>query len=115
VLSPAIGLVVTVTGAIAEAIVAGLMPASRHQDHTTSLSACRCIRLTHQKRPPPPALNVRDDRETPLVIEHGMTGILPVILASDQPQRPRLINTAGKSSAAVEIVSSDEQLLRPAT
>jgi hypothetical protein len=39
VLSPEIGLFVTVAGAIAEAIVASVMPASRHQDHTTSPSA----------------------------------------------------------------------------
>jgi hypothetical protein len=39
VLSPAIGLLVTVAGANASSIVANLMSASRHQDHTTSPSA----------------------------------------------------------------------------
>ena len=48
-------------------IVAYLISASGYQDHTTSPSACWCIRLPHQKRPPHPAPNVRDDRETPLV------------------------------------------------
>ncbi|SHN79164.1 hypothetical protein SAMN05444170_3934 [Bradyrhizobium erythrophlei] len=38
VLSPEIGLVVSVPGAM-RSIVTGLMPASRHQDHTTSPSA----------------------------------------------------------------------------
>ena len=45
---------------------ANLTPASGRQDHTTSPSARWCIRLAHQKRPPHPAPNVRDDRETPL-------------------------------------------------
>jgi hypothetical protein len=45
------------------------MPASRHQDHTTSPSANLHIRLMRRLRPPPPAPNVRDDRETPLCSE----------------------------------------------
>jgi hypothetical protein len=68
VLSPVIGRFVTVAGAIAEAIVASLMPASRHQDHTTSPSASQRIRLVHCPRPSLPAPNVRDDRETPLLM-----------------------------------------------
>ena len=36
-------------------IVDNLTPASGRQDHTTSPSACWCIRLAHQKRPPHPA------------------------------------------------------------
>jgi len=43
-----------------------LTPASGRQDHTTSPSALRAFRLEASKRPPHPALNVRDDRETPL-------------------------------------------------
>jgi hypothetical protein len=54
-LSLVIGLCVTIPGAIAKAIVTALMPASRHQDHTTSPSACLCIRQPHRKRRPHPA------------------------------------------------------------
>ena len=92
-------------------IAADLISASRYQDATTSPSACQCIRLTHQKRPPLPAPNVRDDRETPLFIEHGMAGIVPVIWGGDQPRGLRPINATGKSGAAAEMLSSDEQLL----
>jgi hypothetical protein len=31
-----------------------------------------CVRLSHHKRPPHPAPNVRDDRETPLLKGHGI-------------------------------------------
>jgi len=48
-------------------IVADLMPASRHQNHTASPSAGPRIRLMRRPRPPHPAPNVRDDRDTPLV------------------------------------------------
>jgi hypothetical protein len=72
-----------------------LMPASRHQDHTTSPSATArlrqkaspgkgAVRPSAPSRPPLPAPNVRDDRETSLFIEHGMVGILPVIWGGDQ-------------------------------
>ena len=37
------------------------------QDHTTSPSAISAVRLSEHARPPHPAPNVRDDRETPLV------------------------------------------------
>src|SRR5690348_18490981 len=37
------------------------MPASRHQDHTTSPSAFDAFVFSHGKRPPRPAPNVRDD------------------------------------------------------
>jgi hypothetical protein len=66
VLSPAIGLFVTVAGANASSIVTNLMSASRHQDHTTSPSAQSAARPAAQERPSHPAPNVRDDRETPL-------------------------------------------------
>src|SRR3984893_3216885 len=39
----------------AEFASADLTPASRHQDHTTSPSACRCSRQQHHPRPPHPA------------------------------------------------------------
>jgi hypothetical protein len=50
-----------------EAIVVELTSASRCQDHAALPSACWRIRLAHQKRPPHPAPNVRDDRDTPLL------------------------------------------------
>jgi hypothetical protein len=49
----------------------------------------------------------------PSLIGHGIAGILPLILAADQLHGLRPINTTGKSGATAEIVSSDEQLLRP--
>src|SRR6266481_6299957 len=46
---------------------ATLAPASERQDHTTSPSAAAGVRLIALPRPPHPALNVRDDRDPPLV------------------------------------------------
>jgi hypothetical protein len=47
-------------------LLRNLMPASGHQDHTTSPSAsCRSSHGT--RRPPHPASYVRDDRDTPLL------------------------------------------------
>jgi hypothetical protein len=91
------------------------MPASRHQDHTTLPSTSRAFVLSRPKRPPPPAPNVRDDRETPLFIGHGIRQILPVIWEDDQHAWLRPISTTGKSAVTAEIVSSDRQLLGPAT
>ena len=45
-----------------------LVPASGHQDHTTSPSAMVAARLAASLRPSHPALNVRDDREAPLLV-----------------------------------------------
>jgi len=50
----------------AELSPANLTPASGRQDHTTSPSASKRRSSSAQKRPPHPAPNVRDDRETPL-------------------------------------------------
>ena len=47
-------------------IVARLISASGYRDHTTSPSAENPVRLIGRGRPPHPAPNVRDDRETPL-------------------------------------------------
>jgi hypothetical protein len=47
------------------------MPASRHQDHTTSPSASMRFVLPHRERPSHPASNVRDDRDTPLLVGAG--------------------------------------------
>jgi hypothetical protein len=62
----------------------GLISASRYQNHTTSPSAYRCVRLTHPKRPSHPAPNVRDDRETPLLIRRRTREEEPLICPSTQ-------------------------------
>jgi hypothetical protein len=48
-------------------LLKNLTPASGRQDHTTSPSASSAFRLAASRRPPHPAPNVRDDRETPLI------------------------------------------------
>jgi hypothetical protein len=58
-----------------------LIPASGYQDATTSPSAFACVRLSHGKRPPHPAPNVRDDRETPLCSGARDAGLMDVIWA----------------------------------
>ena len=63
-LSPVIGL--SCHRHLAELPPQDLTPASRRQDHTTSPSAGPRSRQQHRLRPPHPASNVRDDRETPL-------------------------------------------------
>jgi hypothetical protein len=69
-------------------------------------------RLAHQKRPPHPSPTFVTIAKRPSLIGLGMGGILPVILATDQPRGLRPINATGKSGAPAEIVSSDEQLLQ---
>jgi hypothetical protein len=54
-----------------ESIAARLISASRYQDHTTSPSAPVRFVTARRKRPSHPALNVRDDREAPLLEERG--------------------------------------------
>jgi hypothetical protein len=46
-------------------VFANLAPASGRQNHTTSPSASDAARLASSKRPPHPALNVRDDAYAP--------------------------------------------------
>ena len=58
--------VVTIAGHDAEAIVACLTPASGRQDHDFAVRFARA-RLVAPKRPPHPVLDVRDDREPPLL------------------------------------------------
>ena len=72
-----------------------LTPASGRQDHTTSPSASAALVSAPPKRPPHPAPNVRDDRDTPL-LRDGMPGMLPVIWGWDQGRRMRQIGTTGK-------------------
>ena len=69
------------------------------------------VRLCAPKASTASPPNVRDDRETPLLIGHGMAGILPVIWEGDQSRDLRRIGTTGRSGVRAEIVSSEEQLL----
>ena len=71
VLSPVIGLCCHRFRHDAEASMPE-MPASRHQDHTTSPSASMRFVLAHRERPSHPAPNVRDDRDTPLLVGCGL-------------------------------------------
>jgi hypothetical protein len=57
-------------------------------------------RLLRASRPPLPAPNVRDDRETPLLIGHRMREVVLLICATAQPCCLRQINTTGKSGGA---------------
>jgi hypothetical protein len=52
-----------------------LTPASGRQDHTTSPSASYALSSSRSWRPPHPALHVRDDRDTPLLMRGGTAGI----------------------------------------
>ena len=83
-LSPEIGLFCLRRKPQCVSIVARLMPASRHQDHTTSPSASNALRPAHRQRPPHPAPNVRDDRDTPLVKGRETGEEVPVICPTAQ-------------------------------
>jgi hypothetical protein len=123
VISPVIGRYVTVAGAIAEAIVANVMPASRHQDHTTSPSASPVFakRLRRAKAPfvfrrlrvHRISPNVRDDGQRPSY-RYETAWTLPVIWGNDQSRDLRRINTTGKSVEIEQFVSTEQQLLRVA-
>jgi hypothetical protein len=52
-------------------LLKNLAPASGRQDHTISPSASAAFVNAQPKRPPHPAPNVRDDRDTPLFSEAG--------------------------------------------
>src|SRR5579863_3030728 len=71
-------------------IVASLASASRCQDHTTSPSAMTPLVRQHHPRPSHPAPNVRDDRETPLLIRRGTREEEPLICPSAQAECLRL-------------------------
>jgi hypothetical protein len=88
-------MVLTVSFAISLVSRALLPPSparvSRQLDISVGISGPRdfavraaCVRHAHEKRPPHPAPNVRDDREAPLFIERGMAGMMVVIWAGDQ-------------------------------
>jgi hypothetical protein len=101
VLSPAIGLFVAVVGGC----FADVMPASRHQDHTTSPSAFIIARQSMRQRPSHPAPNVRDDREAPSLEGRGTREEVPVICPTSQAIGLRQINATGKSGPAGKTVS----------
>jgi D-alanyl-D-alanine dipeptidase len=63
-------------------IVDNLISASGYRAHTTSPSACPRIRLVRDTRPPHPAPNVRDDRETPLCSRARDGGVMDLICAN---------------------------------
>jgi hypothetical protein len=63
----------------------------------------RIVRLAIPPRPPHPAPNVRDDRETSLFIGHGTARNVRVIWGFDQLRHN---GTTGKSGMSPEIVSS---------
>jgi hypothetical protein len=61
----------------------GLMPASRHQDHTTSPSATAPLVLRRHQRPSHPAFHVRDDASAP-PDEHGTAPALLLFLPDEK-------------------------------
>jgi hypothetical protein len=71
VLFPVIGLFCHRCRSRCASIVTCVTPASRRQNHTTSPSAASVTRQLTASRPSHPALYVRDDRETPLLMEAG--------------------------------------------
>ena len=96
VLAPETGLVVSVPGA------------TRKRRHQVDLSVGRsgphdfAVRKPHHSSVDAATsiasrTNVRDDRETPLLIGHGTRGNLPVICPSSQVNGLRQIGTTGKS------------------
>ena len=50
--------------------------------HDFAVRLIHRVRLSRDKRPPHPAPNVRDDRETPLVQGHGTAALMDVIWAN---------------------------------
>jgi hypothetical protein len=69
VLSPEIGLIASVP-AQRTSVVATLISASRYQDHTTSPSASNAL-VSRVKASIASRTDVRDDRDTPLLIRAG--------------------------------------------
>jgi len=69
-LFPAIGLFVTVVGAMREHRRQLDVSVETSEPHGFVVRFV-CTRLLHQKRPSHPALYVRDDRDTPLLVEAG--------------------------------------------
>jgi len=111
VLSPEIGLVVSVTCEINSRKLDASVETSGPHDFAVRFAPAFVVRKP--RRPPLPAPNVRDDRETPLLGGRGMAGILRLICTTAQCAPLRPIGTTGKSGAAAEMLSSDEQLLEP--
>jgi hypothetical protein len=68
-------------------IFASLAPASERQNHTISPSASAAFVNAQPKRPPHPASNVRDDRDTPLLWRRDTRKML-LIWGFEQYRRP---------------------------
>jgi hypothetical protein len=66
----------------------------------------RAVRLSAPKRPPHPAPNVRDDRETPLKWA-GTAGLMPLICPTAQVKCLRHVGTTGKSGRGPKKTSQD--------
>src|ERR1700722_5024450 len=79
-------------------IVANLISASGYQDHTTSPSASDSIVNCCHLRPPHPALHVRDDRDTPLLMRGGTAGI---DIAVSSKQRSEIFFAEGMDTGLV--------------
>src|ERR1700722_5134266 len=65
-----------------------LTPASGRQDHTALPSAKGAVRLSAPTRPPHPAPNVRDDRDTPLFSGAGWREVLKMICPTAKAKKP---------------------------
>jgi hypothetical protein len=65
-----------------------LTPASGRQDHTASPSARNVVRLATLLRPPHPAPNVRDDRDTPLFSGAGWREVIKMICPTAKAKKP---------------------------
>jgi hypothetical protein len=109
VLSPEIGLVVSVVRAMRSIIATA--SASRCQDHTTSPSASFALVVRKQRRPPLPNPTFVTIAKRPSLIGHGMRRIVLVICPTAQDVTVRPIGTTGKSASHAGSLSSDEQLL----
>jgi hypothetical protein len=83
-LSPVIGLCCHRRRPRCESIVASLMPASRHQDHTASPSAFRAVRQERIRVHRIPRPTFCDDRETPLLWGTGRREVLKMICPTAQ-------------------------------
>jgi hypothetical protein len=88
-----------------------LTPASRRQDHAALSSADRRIRHVRLLRPSPPAPNVRDDRDTPLLGRARDARKLLLICPTSQANLLRHNGTTGKSLGQREMLSRTNQAL----
>ena len=80
-----------------------LISASGYRDHTTSPSAQNPARPAGRRRPPHPAPNVRDDRETPLLrsagCESGYSCFYPAVKVNSENPKLEPSGIAGTPAA----------------